>query len=145
MNCIAGVFPPMKGQIKINDVDVTKMSEFVRAPLHRQSLQDPMKGTAGDMQVEENLAMASRRVSLFLFDGVQTPAEKKLLLSFLENWILGLENRLTTRIAVFYPAAKDKLYITLLMATLVKPQILLLDEHTAALDPKTAEKVFNAD
>ncbi len=89
MNCIAGVFPPDEGQIKINDVDVTKMSEFVRARYIGRVFQDPMKGTAGDMQVEENCWLwQAAGVSLFLSSmECRRQQKRKLLLSFLKNWI----------------------------------------------------------
>ena len=140
MNCIAGVFPPDEGQIKIKDVDVTKMSEFVRARYIGRVFQDPMKGTAGDMQVEENLAMASRRGQPLSLRWSADASRKETFTQLLKELDLGLENRLTTRIGTLSGGQRQA--ITLLMATLVKPQILLLDEHTAALDPKTAEKVL---
>lgn len=140
MNCIAGVFYPDKGFIKIDGVDVSRMSEFVRAKYIGRVFQDPMKGTAADMQVEENLAMASRRGQRLSLQWSADPTKRAQFTELLKELDLGLENRLTTRIGTLSGGQRQA--ITLLMATLVKPQILLLDEHTAALDPKTAEKVL---
>lgn len=141
MNCIAGAFFPDKGSICVDGVDITRMQEFVRAKYIGRVFQDPMKGTAADMQVAENLAMASRRGKK---PSLRWSSQTKDLESFaneLQSLDLGLENRLTTRIGTLSGGQRQA--ITLLMATLVKPKILLLDEHTAALDPKTAEKVLN--
>ncbi|WP_289185277.1 ABC transporter ATP-binding protein [uncultured Parasutterella sp.] len=140
MNCIAGVFFPDKGSIRINGDDVTRMPEHIRARYIGRVFQDPMKGTAAEMQIAENLAMASRRgkpLSLRWSSSANQIEEFKELLRELD---LGLENRLETRIGTLSGGQRQS--ITLLMATLVRPKLLLLDEHTAALDPKTAEKVL---
>lgn len=141
MNCIAGVFYPDKGHILIDGIDVTHMPEHVRAKYIGRVFQDPMKGTAADMQVAENLAMASRRGKPL---SLKWSAQSSQLAEFreaLKELDLGLENRLETRIGTLSGGQRQS--ITLLMATLVPPKLLLLDEHTAALDPKTAEKVLN--
>ncbi|WP_304643901.1 ABC transporter ATP-binding protein [uncultured Parasutterella sp.] len=140
MNCIAGVFFPDKGSIRINGDDVTRMPEHIRARYIGRVFQDPMKGTAAEMQIAENLAMASRRgkpLSLRWSSSANQIEEFKELLRELD---LGLENHLETRIGTLSGGQRQS--ITLLMATLVRPKLLLLDEHTAALDPKTAEKVL---
>ena len=140
MNCIAGVFFPDKGSIRINGDDVTRMPEHIRARYIGRVFQDPMKGTAAEMQIAENLAMASRRgkpLSLRWSSSANQIEEFKELLRELD---LGLESRLETRIGTLSGGQRQS--ITLLMATLVRPKLLLLDEHTAALDPKTAEKVL---
>ncbi len=140
MNCIAGNFFPDSGTIKINGINVTKMPEHIRARYIGRVFQDPMKGTAAEMQVAENLAMASRRGQKLSLRWSTDEARLKEFYEDLKELNLGLEDRLTTRIGTLSGGQRQA--ITLLMATLVKPQILLLDEHTAALDPKTAEKVL---
>ena len=141
MNCIAGVFYPDKGLILIDGVDVTRMPEHVRAKYIGRVFQDPMKGTAGDMQVAENLAMASRRGKPLSLKWSSKSSQLTEFKEALKELDLGLENRLETRIGTLSGGQRQS--ITLLMATLVPPKLLLLDEHTAALDPKTAEKVLN--
>lgn len=141
MNCIAGVFHPDKGHILIDGVDVTRMPEHVRAKYIGRVFQDPMKGTAGDMQVAENLAMASRRGKPLSLKWSSKSSQLTEFKEALKELDLGLENRLETRIGTLSGGQRQS--ITLLMATLVPPKLLLLDEHTAALDPKTAEKVLN--
>ena len=141
MNCIAGVFYPDKGHILIDGVDVTRMPEHVRAKYIGRVFQDPMKGTAGDMQVAENLAMASRRGKPLSLKWSSKSSQLTEFKEALKELDLGLENRLETRIGTLSGGQRQS--ITLLMATLVPPKLLLLDEHTAALDPKTAEKVLN--
>ena len=141
MNCIAGMFLPDSGTIKIDGVDVTRMPEHVRAQYIGRVFQDPMLGTAADMQVGENLAMASRRGQKLSLKWSADPKQTAEFTQALAELDLGLESRLTTRIGTLSGGQRQA--ITLLMATLVKPQILLLDEHTAALDPKTADKVLN--
>lgn len=140
MNCIAGAIFPDAGEILIDDVDVTRMKEHIRARYIGRVFQDPMKGTAGDMQVEENLAMASRRGAALNLSWSAKASQKAEFAAALKELDLGLENRLATRIGTLSGGQRQA--ITLLMATLVKPKLLLLDEHTAALDPKTAEKVL---
>lgn len=141
MNCIAGVFYPDKVHILIDGVDVTRMPEHVRAKYIGRVFQDPMKGTAGDMQVAENLAMASRRGKPLSLKWSSQSSQLTEFKEALKELDLGLENRLETRIGTLSGGQRQS--ITLLMATLVPPKLLLLDEHTAALDPKTAEKVLN--
>lgn len=141
MNCIAGVFYPDKGHILIDGVDVTCMPEHVRAKYIGRVFQDPMKGTAADMQVAENLAMASRRGKPLSLKWSSQSSQLAEFREALKELDLGLENRLETRIGTLSGGQRQS--ITLLMATLVPPKLLLLDEHTAALDPKTAEKVLN--
>ena len=140
LNSVAGVFPVDSGSITIDGVDVTRMPEHVRAQYIGRVFQDPMRGTAANMMIEENLAMASRRGKrLGLKWGAQTEetAHFQELLKLLD---LGLEDRMTARVGLLSGGQRQAL--TLLMATLVRPKLLLLDEHTAALDPKTAEKVL---
>ena len=141
MNCIAGVFYPDKGHILIDVVDVSRMPEHVRAKYIGRVFQDPMKGTAADMQVAENLAMASRRGKPLSLKWSSQSSQLAEFREALKELDLGLENRLETRIGTLSGGQRQS--ITLLMATLVPPKLLLLDEHTAALDPKTAEKVLN--
>jgi putative ABC transport system ATP-binding protein len=140
MNCIAGMFMPDSGSIVIDGVDVTTMPEFKRAKYIGRVFQDPMLGTAADMQVAENLAMASRRGGKLNLKWSAEASQTEIFTNALKELDLGLETRLTTRIGTLSGGQRQA--ITLLMATLVKPKVLLLDEHTAALDPKTAEKVL---
>lgn len=140
LNSIAGVFPIDAGQILIDGVDVSKMPEHKRARYIGRVFQDPMMGTAAGMMIEENLAIASRRgktpgLSWALKDG-----DREKFREMLKELDLGLEKRLTSRVGLLSGGQRQAL--TLLMAAMNKPRILLLDEHTAALDPKTAEKVL---
>jgi len=140
LNAIAGVWKPDFGTIEIDGVDVTHMPEFKRAQFLGRVFQDPMKGTAPDMEIAENLAIASRRgLKRRFIKGVKKSDRLKYkeLLAPLE---LGLENRLSTKVGLLSGGQRQAL--TLLMATLNRPKLLLLDEHTAALDPKTAAKVL---
>ena len=140
LNAIAGVWKPDYGTIEIDGVDVTNMPEHKRASFLGRVFQDPMKGTAPDMEIAENLAIAARRgVKRKLRWGVrkQERKEYKELLSMLE---LGLEDRLSAKVGLLSGGQRQA--VTLLMATLNRPKLLLLDEHTAALDPKTAAKVL---
>ena len=142
LNAIAGVWPDDTGSIVIDGQDVTGLPDFKRAPLIGRVFQDPMTGTAPTMQIEENLAIAARRGKhRGLAWGVNNKEreEYKERLKILD---LGLEDRLTAKVGLLSGGQRQAL--TLLMATLVKPKILLLDEHTAALDPKTASKVLRA-
>lgn len=140
MNAIAGVWPVDTGQILIDGVDVTKLSEHKRAKFLGRVFQDPMTGTAADMEIEENLALARRRGHRrFLRPGI-TKKERETFKELLKILGLGLEDRLTTKVGLLSGGQRQAL--TLLMATLQKPKLLLLDEHTAALDPKTAAKVL---
>ena len=140
LNAIAGVWKPDYGTIEIDGVNVTNMAEHKRAKFLGRVFQDPMKGTAPDMEIAENLAIAARRGTRrkFLW-GIRgnERARYKELLSTLE---LGLENRLSAKVGLLSGGQRQA--VTLLMATLNCPKLLLLDEHTAALDPKTATKVL---
>ena len=141
LNMIAGVYPVDCGFIIIDDIDVTDLPEYKRAKYLGRVFQDPMTGTAADMQIEENLALAARRGKRrSLLPGITAKerAEYKELLKILD---LGLEERLTAKVGLLSGGQRQAL--TLLMATLKKPKLLLLDEHTAALDPKTAKKVLD--
>ena len=140
LNAVAGVWPIDEGSIVIDGTDVTGLPDFKRAKLIGRVFQDPMTGSAADMQIEENLALANRRgLSRGLKWGV-TSGEREQFKQRLQILNLGLENRLTAKVGLLSGGQRQAL--TLLMATLQKPKILLLDEHTAALDPKTAEKVW---
>ena len=140
LNAISGVWKPDYGTIEIDGVDVSNMPEHKRAAFLGRVFQDPMKGTAPDMEIDENLSIAARRgKKRRLVWGIRGNERKyyKELLATLE---LGLENRLSTKVGLLSGGQRQAL--TLLMATLNKPKLLLLDEHTAALDPKTAAKVL---
>ena len=141
LNMIAGVYPVDCGSIVIDGIDVTDLPEYKRAKYLGRVFQDPMNGTAADMQIEQNLALAARRGKRrTLLPGITAKerAEYKELLKILD---LGLEERLTAKVGLLSGGQRQAL--TLLMATLKKPKLLLLDEHTAALDPKTAKKVLD--
>lgn len=142
LNSVAGVYPVDAGKILIDGVDVTHLPEYKRAKFIGRVFQDPMMGTAATMQIEENLALALRRGKpRTLRSGItrQEREEYKEKLKILE---LGLEDRLTAKVGLLSGGQRQAL--TLLMATLQEPKLLLLDEHTAALDPKTAAKVLDA-
>ena len=140
LNAVAGVWPVDHGSITIDGVDVTGLPEFKRAQYIGRVFQDPMMGTAPNMQIEENLALAARRgMKRGLKWGV-TKAEKELYHEKLKTLGLGLENRMTSKVGLLSGGQRQAL--TLLMASLQKPKLLLLDEHTAALDPATAAKVL---
>ena len=142
LNAVAGVWPVDSGTITIGGVDVTHMPEHKRAKYIGRVFQDPMMGTAATMQIEENLALAKRRGgSRTLRPGI-TKAEREEYRELLKILDLGLEDRLTSKVGLLSGGQRQAL--TLLMATLQKPKLLLLDEHTAALDPKTAAKVLDA-
>ncbi len=141
LNMIAGVYPVDCGNIIIDGVDVTKMSEFKRAKYLGRVFQDPMTGTAATMEIQENLALANRRGKKRTLKVGITKKEKTEFKELLKTLDLGLENRLTTKVGLLSGGQRQAL--TLLMATLQKPKLLLLDEHTAALDPKTAKKVLD--
>lgn len=140
MNAIAGVWPVDAGQILIDGVDVTKLSEHKRAKYLGRVFQDPMTGTAATMGIDENLALAKRRGKLRSLKGGTSKKEREEYKELLKILGLGLEDRLTSKVGLLSGGQRQAL--TLLMATLVKPKLLLLDEHTAALDPKTAAKVL---
>ena len=140
LNAISGVWKPDCGSIVIDGVDITGMPEYKRAKFLGRVFQDPMMGTAADMQIDENLALAKRRGKFRgLAWGIRSSerAEYREMLATLE---LGLENRLTSKVGLLSGGQRQA--VTLLMASLNNPKLLLLDEHTAALDPKTAAKVL---
>ena len=140
LNAVAGTFPVDAGTISIGGTDVTRLPEFKRAKFIGRVFQDPMMGTAPTMQIIENLALAARRgQSRGLKWGI-TKAEKEQYQELLHGLDLGLEDRLTSKVGLLSGGQRQAL--TLLMASLQKPKLLLLDEHTAALDPKTAAKVL---
>ena len=140
LNAVAGTFPVDSGSISIGGTDVTRLPEFKRAKFIGRVFQDPMIGTAPTMQIVENLALAARRgQSRGLKWGI-TKAEKEQYQEMLRKLDLGLEDRLTSKVGLLSGGQRQAL--TLLMASLQKPKLLLLDEHTAALDPKTAAKVL---
>lgn len=141
LNSIAGVFPIDGGQILIDGVDVSKMPEHKRARYIGRVFQDPMMGTAAGMMIEENLAIASRRGKTPGLSWALKDSDRVKFREMLKELDLGLEDRLTSRVGLLSGGQRQAL--TLLMAAMNKPRILLLDEHTAALDPKTAEKVLN--
>lgn len=141
LNMVAGVYPVDCGNIIIDGVDVTKLPEYKRAKYLGRVFQDPMTGTAADMQIDENLALAARRGKQRTLRSGITAKEKAEYKELLKMLDLGLEDRLTSKVGLLSGGQRQAL--TLLMATLKKPQILLLDEHTAALDPKTAKKVLD--
>ena len=140
LNAIAGVWLVDEGQILIDGKDVTRLPEYKRAAFLGRVFQDPMNGTAATMGIEENLALAFRRGGKRgLRQGINN-SERKLYRDLLAGLGLGLENRLTSKVGLLSGGQRQAL--TLLMATLKKPKLLLLDEHTAGLDPKTAAKVL---
>ncbi len=142
LNAIAGVFSVDSGKISIGGVDVTSLPEYKRAKYIGRVFQDPMMGTAATMQIEENLALAARRGKSRTLRPGLSKAERENYREQLKILDLGLENRMTAKVGLLSGGQRQAL--TLLMATLQKPQLLLLDEHTAALDPKTAAKVLDA-
>ena len=142
LNAVAGVFQVDQGSIVIDGIDVTKLPEHKRAKYIGRVFQDPMTGTAATMQIEENLALAKRRGKKRSLRPGITKAEREEYKELLKILDLGLEDRLTSKVGLLSGGQRQAL--TLLMASLVKPKLLLLDEHTAALDPKTAAKVLEA-
>lgn len=140
LNMIAGVYPVDCGTITIDRIDVTNLSEHKRAKYIGRVFQDPMTGTAADMQIDENLALAARRGQRRGLKFGVSRKEKAKYAEILASLDLGLESRLTSKVGLLSGGQRQA--ITLLMATLKKPKLLLLDEHTAALDPKTAHKVL---
>jgi len=129
------------GSIIVDGVDITRLPEYKRAKYLGRVFQDPMTGTAADMQIEENLALAARRGKKRTLRIGITSKERKEYKELLKLLDLGLEERLTAKVGLLSGGQRQAL--TLLMATLKKPKLLLLDEHTAALDPKTAKKVLD--
>lgn len=140
LNAVAGVWPVDKGSIYIDGHDVTGLPEHKRAKFLGRVFQDPMTGTAATMQIEENLALALRRGKCRSLKWGITKAEKERYYELLKQFDLGLEERMTSKVGLLSGGQRQAL--TLLMATLQRPKLLLLDEHTAALDPKTAAKVL---
>ena len=140
LNAVAGVWPVDSGKILIDGVDVTRLSEYQRASYIGRVFQDPMTGTAATMQIEENLALAARRGKRRTLHVGITRQERETYRELLKTLDLGLEDRLTAKVGLLSGGQRQAL--TLLMATMSSPKLLLLDEHTAALDPKTALKVL---
>ncbi|MGI6001994.1 MAG: ABC transporter ATP-binding protein [Lachnospiraceae bacterium] len=140
LNAIAGVWPIDAGKIILDGKDITKLPEHKRAAYLGRVFQDPMNGTAATMEIEENLALAMRRGQRRTLRQELTKAEHEKYHEMLKVLGLGLEDRMTSKVGLLSGGQRQAL--TLLMATLKKPKLLLLDEHTAALDPKTASKVL---
>ena len=140
LNMVAGVYPVDSGSIVIDGVDVTRLPEHKRAKYLGRVFQDPMMGTAADMWIEENMALASRRGQRRGLKWAISKAEREKFRDMLKELDLGLENRLSAKVGLLSGGQRQAL--TLLMAVMKKPKLLLLDEHTAALDPKTAAKVL---
>ena len=141
LNAIAGVWPVDEGKIIIDGVDITKLSEHKRALYLGRVFQDPMTGTAATMSIEENMAIAARRGERRGLGWGITKKERERYKEALKELDLGLEDRLSSKVGLLSGGQRQA--ITLLMASLKKPKLLLLDEHTAALDPKTAAKVLS--
>ena len=140
LNAIAGVWPVDSGRIAIDGYELTHLPEHRRAALLGRVFQDPMTGTAATMQIEENLALAARRGQRRTLKAGITRQEREAYREKLAGLVLGLEDRMTAKVGLLSGGQRQAL--TLLMATLKKPKLLLLDEHTAALDPRTAAKVL---
>lgn len=141
LNAVAGVWPVDGGSIVIDGNDITGLPDYKRAPFIGRVFQDPMMGTAPDMQLEENLALAYRRGKKLGLRWHINREERDMYRERLRELNLGLEDRLTTKVGLLSGGQRQA--VTLLMASLQKPRLLLLDEHTAALDPATAEKVLD--
>ena len=140
LNAVAGTWPVDDGSILIDGVDVTGLPEFKRASFLGRVFQDPMTGTTATMQIDENLALAARRGKRRGIGWGITKAEKEHFHELLKELDLGLEDRMTSKVGLLSGGQRQA--VTLLMASLQKPKVLLLDEHTAALDPKTAEIIM---
>ncbi len=140
LNMIAGVFPVDEGNVIIDGTDVTSLPEHKRAKYLGRVFQDPMMGTTADMWIEENMALANRRGKSRGLNWAINKKEREYFKSLLTELDLGLENRLSTKVGLLSGGQRQAL--TLLMAVMNKPKVLLLDEHTAALDPKTAARVL---
>ncbi len=140
LNAVAGVFPVDRGSITIGDVNVTRLPEFKRAKYLGRVFQDPMTGTAASMNIEENMALALRRGKPRGLGWGITNKEREIYREKLKMLGLGLEDRMSSKVGLLSGGQRQAL--TLLMSSLQTPKLLLLDEHTAALDPKTAEKVL---
>ena len=141
LNLIAGVYTADEGTIVLDGRDISALKEYERAAFFGRVFQDPMRGTAATMQIEENLALAYRRGKKRTLRWGISAAERRLYREKLAVLGLGLENRMSAKVGLLSGGQRQAL--TLLMATLQKPKLLLLDEHTAALDPKTAQKVLD--
>lgn len=140
LNAVAGVWTVDAGTISIGGADITHLPEYKRAQYIGRVFQDPMMGTAPSMQIDENLALAARRGQRRGLGWGISKQERDQYQEMLRNLDLGLEDRLTSKVGLLSGGQRQAL--TLLMASLKKPRLLLLDEHTAALDPKTAAKVL---
>lgn len=140
LNMIAGVYPIDSGTITIDGNDVTKLPEHKRAKFLGRVFQDPMMGTASDMWIEENMALASRRGQARTLKWAITKSERTKFKEMLAELNLGLEDRLSAKVGLLSGGQRQAL--TLLMSVMKRPKLLLLDEHTAALDPKTAATVL---
>lgn len=140
LNAIAGVWPIDQGTITVNGVEITNLSEHKRASYLGRVFQDPMTGTAATMSIEENMAIAARRGERRGLGWGITKKERRMFQEQLRELDLGLEERLSSKVGLLSGGQRQA--ITLLMAALKEPKLLLLDEHTAALDPKTAAKVL---
>ena len=141
LNAVAGTFLVDAGSIEVDGTDVTRLPEYKRAKYLGRVFQDPMTGTAASMTIEENLALAYRRGQARTLRWGISNSERETYRQTLATLELGLEDRMTSRVGLLSGGQRQAL--TLLMATLRKPKLLLLDEHTAALDPKTAQKVLH--
>lgn len=141
LNIVAGVFQPDAGTISLNGKDITHLAEHRRAAHLGRVFQDPLLGSAATMTIEENLALAARRGKFRNLRSAVTKAEKKGYQDHLAQLELGLENRMTEKVGLLSGGQRQAL--TLVMATLAEPELLLLDEHTAALDPRTSKKVMD--
>lgn len=141
LNMIAGVYPIDCGHIVLDGKDISRQPEYKRAKLIGRVFQDPLMGTAADMEIAENLALAYRRGKLRTLRWGVTKEEKVKYKEELKRLGLGLEDRMTSKVGLLSGGQRQAL--TLLMASLQRPQLLLLDEHTAALDPLTAKKVLD--
>lgn len=140
LNAVAGVWPIDRGSIHIDGIDITGLPEYKRAKYLGRVFQDPMNGTAATMEIQENLALAARRGQKRGLKWGITRTEKEHYHELLKQLDLGLENRMSAKVGLLSGGQRQAL--TLLMAAIQKPKVLLLDEHTAALDPKTAAKVL---
>ena len=140
LNAVAGTWPVDEGSILIDGVDVTGLPEFKRAAFLGRVFQDPMTGTTATMEIDENLALDARRGQRRGLSWGITKKEKERYHELLKELDLGLEDRMTSKVGLLSGGQRQA--VTLLMASLQKPKLLLLDEHTAALDPKTAAKVL---
>jgi putative ABC transport system ATP-binding protein len=140
LNIIAGVHQNERGTITLENQDITRLPEYSRARFLGRVFQDPMMGTAANMGIDENLSIANRRGKRRGLSWGITKGEQEKYIEHLKYLDLGLENRMNSKVGLLSGGQRQAL--TLLMATLQKPKVLLLDEHTAALDPKTAKRVL---